>query len=167
MAAHLPKSEPASRPDWVSALLRDGYVVVPDVLDAATVVSVKQTLREDVLAFTSGRVDLDDPTTFSRWADYCLLHNMLIQHHGVGHMASAWAIRQHPRVAAVFSTLWGCAADDLLVSFDALSIHLPPEKTRTPSTGKPRGWFRPGSEWFHTDQGPLTPGDCIQVRCRL
>ena len=58
-----------------------------------------------------------------------------------------WDIRADERVAAVFAELWECTVQDLIVSQDALSIHLPPEVT-----GK--GWKH--FDKFHTDQSFLT-----------
>ena len=163
--ASIPKHDKDAKPSWFRDLLAHGYAVVPDVVPLDEVAALKRQLREDVLAFTRGSVDMDAPSTWATWADTLLLHNMLVQHNGVGHMRSLWAIRAHARVAGVFAELWSTRAEDLLVSFDALSIHFPPEVTRTPS-GKPRGWFKPGNEWWHTDQGPRTPGDCVQVQHR-
>ena len=48
----------------------------------------------------------------------------------------------------VFSTIWDTPSKDLLVSFDGLSFHLPPEVTR-------RGYFR-NNIWLHTDQSYIT-----------
>lgn len=79
---------------------------------------------------------------------------MLIQHFGVGHFETSWKIRQNKKVAKVFSKIHKCKEDELLVSFDGLSLHLPPEDTK-------RGWYR-GTNWFYTDQSPLKPELCIQ-----
>ena len=161
--ASIPKHDKDAKPSWFRDLLAHGYAVVPDVVPLDEVAALKRQLREDVLAFTRGSVDMDAPSTWATWADTLLLHNILVQHNGVGHMRSLRASRAHARVAGVFAELWSTRAEDLLVSFDALSIHFPPEVTRTPS-GKARGWFKPGNEWWHTDQGPRTPGDCVQVQ---
>ena len=67
---------------------------------------------------------------------------MLIQHWGVGHAQYVWDVRQNPRVRDVFEHIW--ETDDLLVSFDGVSYHLPPEAIRT-------GWYR-GNDWLHVDQ---------------
>ena len=173
-------------PEWLVALERDGYAVVPNVLDAATVAELKVELRKNILEFTREAVDLDDPTTYAKWSEAYPMHSMLVQHSGIGHVSALWAIRQDPRVAAVFATLWGfvdffarkvvylfvgiefvvvdkrcrCSVEDLLVSFDALSIHLAPEYRKSAKTDKSLGWFK--NPWWHTDQGPATPGDCVQ-----
>ena len=68
---------------------------------------------------------------------------MLVQHWGVGHAQVSWDLRQNPKIVDIFSKIWKVEPEDLLVSFDGLSFHLPPETTR-------RGWHR--STWLHTDQ---------------
>jgi hypothetical protein len=79
---------------------------------------------------------------------------MLLHHFSLGHMQPIWDIRQHHKVCEVFETIWDKPKEDLLVSFDGLSIHLPPEETN-------RGWYR--TEWFHTDQSSQKIGKhCIQ-----
>jgi hypothetical protein len=50
--------------------------------------------------------------------------------------------------------IWDVPVNDLLVSFDGLSIHLPPEKTN-------KGYHT--NNWFHTDQSSKKIGrHCIQ-----
>jgi hypothetical protein len=54
---------------------------------------------------------------------------MLLQHFSLGHMKPVWDIRQHNKVCETFEKIWDIPKNDLLVSFDGLSVHLPPEKT--------------------------------------
>jgi len=83
------------------------------------------------------------------------LHSMLIQHWGVGQTQASWDLRQNIKIVEIFSHFWGCSVEELLVSFDALSLNLPPEVTK-------RGWNR-GNTWYHTDQSFTTSGfKCIQ-----
>ena len=83
------------------------------------------------------------------------IHSMLIQHWNAGHAQYVWDIRQNRNIVNVFSEhIWDCRPDDLLVSFDGISFHLPPEITN-------RGWFR--NVWHHTDQSYLRPDfECVQ-----
>jgi hypothetical protein len=69
---------------------------------------------------------------------------MLIQNWGIGHAQHIWDIRQNPKIVEIFAKLWKCNKDDLLVSFDATSFHIPPETTKL-------GWYK-GNDWFHCDQ---------------
>ena len=61
----------------------------------------------------------------------------------IGHSKLSWDIRQEEGVLKVFSKIWNEKPENLLTSFDGMSIHLPPEVTN-------KGYFR-GNEWFHTE----------------
>jgi ectoine hydroxylase-related dioxygenase (phytanoyl-CoA dioxygenase family) len=83
------------------------------------------------------------------------LHSMLIQHWNVGHMQCAWDIRQNEKVVDIFSQLWNCKNEELLVSFDGVSFNLPPEIIK-------RGWNR-NNTWYHSDQSFCrNEFECIQ-----
>jgi hypothetical protein len=88
-------------------------------------------------------IDRDDPTTHDLTPAFPVKH-MLLQH-TVSHCQFPWDIRQNPSVVNVFKTLWG--TDDLVTSFDGLSVHFPPETTG-------RGWYKGGDtgDWLHCDQ---------------
>ena len=82
-------------------------------------------------------------------------HSMLFQHYSVGHSQVCWDLRQHPKILEIFSTLWNCRSEDLLVSFDGLSFNVPPEETN-------RGWNL-NRTWYHTDQSYTRNSlECIQ-----
>jgi hypothetical protein len=71
-------------------------------------------------------------------------HSMLIQNWNIGHAQYIWDIRQNPKIVDIYAKIWDCNKDDLLVSFDAVSYHLPPEVTNI-------GWYK-NNDWFHCDQ---------------
>ena len=98
----------------------------------------------------------DDTSTYRSFWDLFPVHSMLVQHWNAGHAQYVWDIRQNENVINTYSNgIWGCENEDLLVSFDAVSMHLPPEITN-------RGWYR-GNRWYHTDQSFLRPDfECIQ-----
>ena len=82
------------------------------------------------------------------------MHSMLFQHWNIGHAQVVWNLRQKRKIAQIFSTLWNVPIEELLVSFDGLSFHPPPEETK-------RGKFR--KTWFHTDQSyNRNDAECIQ-----
>jgi hypothetical protein len=82
------------------------------------------------------------------------LHSQLFKHWGVGHSQVCWDTRQNIKIVNVFSHLWDCSPEELLVSFDGLSFCLPPEITN-------KGWQN--KTWFHTDQSYLRNDlECIQ-----
>jgi hypothetical protein len=127
-------------------------------------VKLRARMRQDILALTKGAVDLDDRSTYLKWADSLILHNMLLQHSGAGHISMCWKLRTNKRIMRVFARLFGCSKKSLLVSFDGFSVHFAPEDTLT-KTGKARGFFKEGSLWLHTDQGPegIPAGHCTDI----
>jgi len=112
----------------------------------------------------------EDPETWGQMAKLYPKHSMLIQNFGVGHAQYVWDVRQNPKVANVFAHIWTNESesgresesksktvkeDDLLVSFDAVSYHMPPEQTK-------QGWYR-NHDWFHCDQSYLNSSfQCVQ-----
>ena len=58
------------------------------------------------------------------------MHSMLFQHWNIGHAQVVWDLRQKRKIAQIFSTLWNVPIEELLVSFDGLSFHPPPEETK-------------------------------------
>ncbi len=81
-------------------------------------------------------------------------HSMLIQQFSLGHAQFIWNLRQNPKCINIFAKIWNCTPEELLVSFDAASFHMPPETTKI-------GWHR--KTWFHSDQSYTRPDfECIQ-----
>eukprot|EP00128_Syssomonas_multiformis_P009917 Colp12_sorted_trinity150504_noHs@30990 len=143
-----------------SMLERHGVAVILNVVEREECTRLEDLAWRELADLTLGKVKRDDPTTWKNLLDLLPLHSMLIQHYGVGHMEWVWKIRENPAVAGVFAELWRCSsATDLLVSFDGVSIHMPPEITK-------RGVFRKG--WLHTDQGSTLVGHhCWQGQVNL
>lgn len=81
-------------------------------------------------------------------------YSMLFQNWGIGHSQVCWDVRQNIKIVEIFSYLWNCKNEDLLVSFDGASFNVPPEITK-------KGWNK--NTWFHSDQS-YTRNDfeCIQ-----
>ena len=101
-----------------------------------------------------GRFDIHDKSTWREFYTLFPIHSMLVQHFQVGHLQSVWDVRQHPKVAEVFARIHAVDAQELLTSFDGVSLHLPHEETK-------RGHYR-GNNWLHTDQSPLNKDYCVQ-----
>lgn len=82
-------------------------------------------------------------------------HSMLIQNWQAGHAQYVWDLRQNPKIVDIFASIFHKQKEEMLVSFDGVSLHLPPEITR-------RGWYR-GNKWHHTDQSFTRPNfECVQ-----
>lgn len=148
----------ASLDDLDAALDRDGVAVVKGVVSPDDVVRYRDGVFRGLGQLTRHMekpVDPSDPSSWRTLLDLRVMHSMLMQHWGVGHMPVAWDVRQDRRVIEPFSVLnGGLPPEDLLVSFDGLSVHFPPEATG-------RGWYR--NHWFHTDQASTKVGrHCVQ-----
>ena len=129
-----------------------GIASIPNVLTSEECQKVRNDIWEGLKKITKNKFDIKKPETWNTFYELFPLHSMLLQRH-VGHMQAVWDVRQHPNVIDVFSKIW--ETEDLLVSFDGLSIHLPPEITN-------KGWYRNNS-WLHTDQSPKKTGvHCYQ-----
>ena len=132
-----------------------GVAVIPNVLSEAECINYRDKIWKEVEYVTQNRFNVGDDTTWREFYKFYPLHSMLLQHFSLGHIQPIWDIRQHNKVCEVFETIWDTPANDLLVSFDGLSIHLPPEKTK-------KGWYLENN-WFHTDQSFEKAGKhCIQ-----
>lgn len=134
-----------------------GVAVIENILSEDECIELRDKAWDEIKTLTSNTdkpIDKDDPTTWKTIYELFPMHSMLLQHFGVGHMQWIWDIRQNEKVVNVFSKLWGVEKEELLTSFDGLSVHFPPEETG-------RGWFK--NEWFHTDQSSFKKGkQCIQ-----
>ncbi len=131
-----------------------GVAVIPNVLTQDECILYRNQIWDELSYVTQNRFDVNDTETWREFYNLYPLHSMLLQHFSLGHMQPIWDIRQHDKVCEVFETIWETPKNDLLVSFDGLAVHLPPEETN-------RGWYR--TEWFHTDQSSQKIGKhCIQ-----
>jgi hypothetical protein len=103
----------------------------------------------------SKMITQDNESSWRTFYDLFPLHSMLIQHWGIGHAQFVWNLRQSDKILNIWKHFWN--TDELIVSFDGLSIHLPPETTN-------RGWYNVDKGgWLHSDQSYVDPGfQCIQ-----
>lgn len=140
--------------DNINESIRDnGVCVIPNVLDETEITNAIDNKWECLRHFSMGRLKREDPSTWRDIFNYNPLHSMLLQHYQFGHHQYVWDIRQNPKVYNIFKTIWD--DDDLLVSFDGVSIHMPHETTN-------RGYFRKNI-WLHSDQSyQRNDFECIQ-----
>jgi ectoine hydroxylase-related dioxygenase (phytanoyl-CoA dioxygenase family) len=137
-----------------------GVATLPNILSEDECIALRTAMWSEVSYVTKGRFNIDDPKTWREFYNFYPLHSMLIQHWSLGHSLPVWDVRQNERVAEVFAKLWKVSKEDLVVSFDGLSMHLPPEQTK-------KGWYR-GNTWLHTDQSPQKVGfHCVQALINL
>lgn len=126
---------------------RYGVAILPNVLDAEECTRLVSGIWDYFEHITQGwetPMNRNTPESWNQMFKFFPKHSMLFQHFGIGHAQVSWDMRQNEKILDIFSSLWNCAKEDLLVSFDGLSFHLPPEVTR-------RGWDL-NHTWYHTDQ---------------
>jgi hypothetical protein len=140
-----------------SILEKYGVAIIPNILTEEECNAAQKGMWDTLEYITQtwdNPINRADPTSWREMKKLYPKHAMLIQHWGIGHSQFVWNIRQNPQVAEVFGKLWNCPKEDLLVSYDGVSFHMPPETTNI-------GWHRETK--YHTDQSPLTKDfDCIQ-----
>ena len=136
-----------------------GVAILPSVLNEEECRAMNQGMWDTLGHLTQ---KWDTPIRENRldsWGEMQKLypsHSMLLQHWSIGHAQYMWDLRQNPKIIRVFAQLWKCDPEELLVSFDGVSYHMPPEITGS-------GWARGQRHWFHTDQSYLTPDfQCVQ-----
>ena len=132
-----------------------GVAIVLNVLDAVECDEMVNGMWDYLEHITSKNIKRDDQTTWRNITDLFPLHSMLIQHWCIGHSDFVWKVRQNMKVIEVFANIYNVKPEDLLVSFDGASIHMPPEITK-------RGWNR-NNTWFHSDQSfKRNDFECVQ-----
>lgn len=138
-------------------LKKYGVAIVPKLLSTEECDMMKTGMwdyLEHVSQMWDKPIDRDDNTTWREFSNLYPKHSMLLQHFEIGHAQMIWNLRQNTKCANVFSKIWDCNIEDLLVSFDGASFHLPSEVTN-------KGWFR--KRWLHTDQSYTRPDfECVQ-----
>jgi ectoine hydroxylase-related dioxygenase (phytanoyl-CoA dioxygenase family) len=151
----LPNAEPTyarsqefyTTPDALQSTLNTyGVAVIPSVLSAEECKDMEAGFWATLGTLTvtwETPISKDNSASWVGLLELFPMHSMLIQHYGIGHAEFVWALRQNPAILDIFSRLWKVPAEELLVSFDGVSIHMPPETTK-------RGWFN--NTWYHTDQ---------------
>ena len=148
----------AETPEEIKNRLNNyGVAIVPSVLDSEECNMLYNGLWNDIEYITQDfdiPIKQNDSSTWREWSKLYPKHSMLLQNYQIGHTQSVWDVRQNSKVVNVFSDIWNSKPDDMLCSFDGISMHMPPEKTR-------KGWFR--NNWLHTDQSYTRPNfECIQ-----
>jgi len=139
----------------VAYLREHGYAVIAGVLSPGQTAKALD-LTWDYLEGLDTGIDRTDWTTWDddRWPT--AVHGGILPGHGVGHSAAQWFIRRAPAVKQTFAAVWD-GDDDLLVSFDGMSLWRPWPLNEAWKTNR-------GGSWLHIDQHPITrPGwQCVQ-----
>ena len=139
-------------------LVEYGVAIIPSVLnedECDKMVSGQWDFFEHITKDWAIPIDRNNEDSWRGFYKLYPTHSMLVQHWGVGQSQVVWDIRQKPKIVEIFANFWGCTIEELLVSFDAMSFHFPPEKTK-------RGMYR-GNTWYHSDQSfKRNDLECVQ-----
>lgn len=135
-----------------------GVAVIPNVLNTDELKSMKSGMWKMLYTLTE-KFDVpikeENRESWKSFYELIPLHSMLLQYYKVGHSQFVWDLRQNEKIVNIFASLWNCKPEDLLTSFDGLSIHFPPEVTK-------RGWYK-SNDWLHTDQSYTRNNyECVQ-----
>jgi hypothetical protein len=137
-------------------LENDGVEVVENVLSAEEIQFLQSKMWELLnfkTKYTSKPVVENDPSTYGSLFELAPTNGQLFQHWDFGHNFLSWRIRQNKKIIDKFASIWG--TNDLLTSFDGISVSLPCEVTN-------RGWYT-GKEFFHLDQSlKRNKFECVQ-----
>lgn len=135
-----------------------GVAIIPNVINAEQCTTMRTGMWESIEHITQNfevPMKKDDVKTWKSFSQLFPLHSMLLQRYGISHSQYYWNLRQNTDIVDIFATLWNVNRDELLVSFDGLSLHLPPEQTG-------RGWYK-NNNWMHVDQSYTRNNfECVQ-----
>jgi ectoine hydroxylase-related dioxygenase (phytanoyl-CoA dioxygenase family) len=148
----------ASKDNVLTVLNNFGVAIIPNILNEEECCEMNNGMWNTLETLTQDWEKPINRNNSETWREMSKLypkHSMLIQNWSIGHAQYIWNIRQNPKVVEIFSKVWQCEKEDLLVSFDAASYHMPPETTKL-------GWYR-GRDWYHSDQSFINSDfKCVQ-----
>jgi ectoine hydroxylase-related dioxygenase (phytanoyl-CoA dioxygenase family) len=150
---HVPRLESGSDAS-IEYLDEYGYVVIKNALTESEAAKTLDLLWDYLEELNTG-IDRNDPSTWEddRWPTCA--HGGILPSYGIGHSESQWYLRGIPNVKKAFAKIW--ESDDLLTSFDGVSLW-------RPWNINPNWKTESGQSWFHIDQHPISkPGkQCVQ-----
>ena len=142
---HVPRFDSGSD-ESIDYLESEGYVIIKNALTAIEA-SKTLDLLWDYLENLGTGIDRTNPLTWSddKWPTCA--HGGIIPSYGIGHSEAQWFVRGVPNVKKAFAKVW--ATDDLLTSFDGVSLW-------RPWNIDPSWKTQSGQAWFHIDQHPIS-----------
>lgn len=127
-------------------ILKYGVAIIPNVLNEKECSDMENGMWESLEETTKDLpipIKKNNKSTWSSIKNFYGLHSMLIQYWHLGQSEYVWKVRENEKIIKVFEKIWNCKKEDLLVSFDGISINLPPEVTKYGLGCK---------DWLHVDQ---------------
>lgn len=137
-----------------------GVAIIPNVINNEEIQSMINGMwdyLEHITQKLDNKIKRNDESTWKHIHSLYPLHSMLLKYWGIGHAQFMWNLRQNEKIIDIMSYFWNVQSEDLLVSFDGSSIHMPPEITGT-------GWYSSEAQgWLHTDQSyTRNKFECVQ-----
>ena len=136
-----------SSADFKTMLDTYGVAIIPNILDdveSAAILSGTWDFLEHITKNWDTPINREKKDSWLQFYKLYPIHSMLLQYWNVGHAQVSWNVRQNIKIAEIYSKLYDCKLEDLLVSYDGLSFNPPPEETK-------RGWNK-NNLWLHCDQ---------------
>lgn len=139
---------------YINELENDGYTIIPKILSDNECTDYSNKMWCILEHLTNNEINKNNEESYKNIYKLYPLHSMLIQHYNIGHSQFIWDLRQDDRIIDIFTKLYKHflpnESEELLVSFDGVSQHMPPEITK-------RGWLQenngvPKYPWYHSDQ---------------
>ncbi|KAE9369064.1 hypothetical protein N431DRAFT_510519 [Stipitochalara longipes BDJ] len=136
--------------DWRHDLFQNGYAIIKNAVPASRAAEYVESMTQWLEKFPLG-FDRKDPST---WTEEHLPAHMkggMYHSYSISHEKFVWDARLEPGILNTFSKIWD--TDELLVSFDGISITLPLPESQRKKSGR----------WPHQDQNFLIRGfQCAQ-----
>ncbi len=110
---------------FLTQLEQDGYVIIKDIIPPDETNELKNRLWVEFIEKAWPKLKYNDQST---WKKHFPIHNGAGLFAGpVGQSQVMWDLRQNERIVKIFSQIWNLPKDELLVSFDSISLMCPPE----------------------------------------
>ena len=137
-----------------------GVAVIPNILSDSELINTRDQMW-NMLEYLTEKLDIpiksNNTESWKTYYELCPIEDMLLQYWKVGHSQYVWNLRQNINIINIFSKIWNCDINNLLVSFDGISIHFPPEFTNR------KIYQEDKDNWYHFDQSSFKKGfHCIQ-----
>jgi hypothetical protein len=150
---HVPRLVAGST-QMLDHLQRHGFVVVADALPRDAAATAMSKLWDYLEQLGTG-IDRTVPDTWGDESWPTAVHGGILPGHGIGHSEAQWYIRSFRAIKDAFAAVWH--DEELLVSFDGVSLWRPWARNEEWRTNR-------AASWFHIDQHPIgRPGfQCVQ-----
>ena len=108
-----------------------GVAIIPSVLDSdecAKIVSKIWDFFEHITQKWPTPINRANEASWTEFYKLFPIHSMLVQYWNIAHSQACWDVRQNPKIVDIYSHLYNCSKEEMLVSFDGLSFNLPPKQ---------------------------------------